>query len=206
MTAAPSGARNESPARRGRSWTLPLYVAVIAISGIVVWRVLAGGSDGASIGPEPSDFVVNPAVSAYWRDDGRLLVARSRELLPGIAEDLSDGQTCVPSSLFPAVRCPDIPGELEESAATLEALIADARATSPPADSTASEWLRLQLVGWEELLVRLRLFAEIGRDGYDEQRWDEAFAVYAESDAFTQSERQLARMLAQVAPEDLAPR
>ena len=181
-------------------------MAVIAISGIVVWRVFSGGSDGASLGPDPSDFVVNPAVSAYWRDDGRLLVTRSRELLPEIAVDLSDGQTCVPSAEFRAIRCPDIPGELEESAATLEALIADARATSPPPDSTASEWLRLQLVGWEELLVRLRLFAEIGRDGYDEQQWDEAFAVYAEGDAFTQSEQQLARMLAEVAPEDLAPR
>ena len=105
-----------------------------------------------------------------------MLVTRARELLPEIAVDLSDGQTCVPGAEFRAIRCPDIPGELDESAATLEALIADARATSPPPDSTASEWLRLQPVGCEALLVRLRLFAELGRDGYDAQQWAEAFA------------------------------
>lgn len=194
-----------APAPRGRrSLLLPLYVAVIAISLIVVVRLLMSAlAEDTSVKFEPQ---LNPEVSAWWRSEGFDLLMRSRVILVDANRDIVDAQTCLPSSPIRAGRCPEIGQSMVQLSGELRVLIEDARLVPPPAETAAFEWMDLESAAWEQMVAQMDRFAGIADGGFDEAAWDSAYEVYAQSRAFTEAELQLVQLLAEVAPEDRVPR
>ena len=200
-----------SPARRkGRSWQIPLSVAVIAISAIAVWRMWPDGSDPV-VGPDLSQFTVNAEVTTFWVDHGYDLVeVRWRPISVTINQAIAIGQDCLPSNQFESSACSEIVGALDQRAADLRALVDDARRLRAPPESTADEWLVLHIAAWERMIVNAGRFANLARDGFtaaEEPQWMDVLAQYqTDAELFTQAEFQLARVIAEVSPDQRRPR
>ena len=169
----------EASSSRGtrRSWLLPIYVAVIAISLIVVVRLLTSGDDE----PVFQEREPDPEVTAFWVDHGRALVARWRQISPGLIQDVNDGGTCLPSLEAVAARCPELGSDLAAKLPAADEVVADAKAVTPPPDSSASRWLELQIEAWEGTIADMRRFVLIANDGFDEPAWRAALADFQEA-------------------------
>lgn len=208
MSSAPPGSRPSKPARSGarRSWLLPIYVGVIAIAGILAWQVFDSRGDGGEI--QTIEGEPDEAITAFWVDQGSPILVRSRELLPSILLDISEGETCLPTSDVAAARCPDIAESLATNLNALRALIGDARGVTPPADSSAEEWVDLQAAGLEQLAAFVERFQRLAEGGWE--RADAGWRLAAEEfghseDLLGASELQLAKMLGEVEPEQRNP-
>ena len=125
--------RRSPPARRrGRSWRIPLYVAVIAISAVIIWRVWPSGGE-ETLGPDPSAFVPSEAVTAFWVEDGFDLVAnRWRPLSTRINNTMALGRDCLPSEELKAGDCSEVGDRFDAQVADLRELVAFSQGISPP--------------------------------------------------------------------------
>jgi hypothetical protein len=196
--------RTRDDARRGRSWQVPLSVAVIVISLIAIWRLSGGLFDD---GPGGSILEVegeaDPEITAFWVDSGRELLTDWRMTSPSIVQDIATGSDCLPSVEFKAVACPDLPERYQGYRVALEALIARAAELERPSDSSADEWLTKLAAAWRALEESLGVYADVGLAGYAEEPWLEQQARYREEviAGFDEAEFALARMLSEVDPE-----
>lgn len=211
MTGPAGSQRRRRPGSRepgGRSILLPFYVVVIVGSIIAIVAVVGprfGGDDSSEFAQLVESSEVRADVTSFWTEEGGPLVSRWRLLSPVVLTDIADGGTCIPSHDVAAARCPSIPDALAGHLPALQELITDARSYAPPADSTAPEWLALQIAGWEELHGQISQFSEIGRAGWDDDAWRAAMVQYRETDLLGAAERALGRMLLEVEPRERAP-
>ncbi len=189
--------RRSSGGNRGRSWQVPLSVAVIAISAIAIWQLSSGLFDD-----EPSPREPVPEITAFWTESGRDLLTDWRTTSPDIVQDLATGVDCFPDVEIMAAVCPDLPEHYDGYRLRVQALIARADGLATPADSTAEEWLTELTEAWTNLDAALATYAQIGRDGYDRSAWEAEQASYREQviASFDEGEFALARMLIEVDP------
>ena len=189
---------------RGRSWQVPLSVAVIAISVVAIWQLSSGlfDNDSTSTPSEPDQ-----EITAFWVDSGRDLLTDWRNTSPEIVQDIATGRDCLQGEEFTAAVCPDLPQHYQDYRLRLGALVDRAAGLAPPPDSSAEEWLARMVSAWTALDSSLRTYAQLGRDGYERQPWLDHQASYRDEvvPGFTEAEFALARMLGEVDPTMLSP-
>lgn len=191
--------RGRDGTSRGRSWQVPLSVAVIVISLIAIWR-LSGGlfDDDDGLVDLPSE--PDPEITAFWLESGSDLLTDWYATSPLIVQDIALGRDCLQSEEFKPVGCPDLPARFQGYRVALEALMARAEALERPPDSTADEWLTSLISAWAELEESLGVYAQLALAGYQDEPWLEHQERYREDviPRLTDAEFARARMLAEV--------
>ena len=194
--------RGRDGASRGRSWQVPLSVAVIVISVIAIWRLsggLFGGDDGLVDLPNEPD----PEITAFWVESGSDLLTDWYATSPLIVQDIALGRDCLQSEEFKPADCPDLPERFQGYRVALDALAVRAEALERPADSTADEWLLSLVSAWSELEASLGVYAQLALAGFQDEPWLEHQERYREEviPLLTEAEFARARMLAEVEPD-----
>ena len=194
--------RTRTPERRSRSWQVPISVAVIIISAVVIWQLAGGLFDGDPTPPEP-----DAEVTAFWVDGARDLREDWFATSPDIVQDILTGSDCLVGVEIKAAICPDLHDRYEGYRMIVQSLIARGNALDRPEDSTADEWMDTLVLAWTNLDESLAGYAQLGLAGYEPQPWIDHLEDYRQTvvAGFTEAEIALGRMLIEVEPDQISP-
>lgn len=169
---------------------LPIFVALIAISVVVIVSTLGGWfeDDGGSA------VEADPAITAFWVNEGGPLLQESRTFAPDMPQHVNDGQSCRPSEEIQGINCDDLPDLYESYAQSYEQFAATARSYSPP-EGLAADWWDQQIEAWDAFAEDLRGLREAAVNGYGDEEWAEAVSAQRGSDLQSEAELLLAKML-----------